>query len=221
MSEWRKYYNKSENPHRKLCCIYLSIDVFCSFTVHFLFNAPMPWCNDLCVALLINYNIIYTCIYVYTAYIYIYRERERERERRKKGRVTYVSICLNSNILEHTFYIFSALFSSINLYYITKPKKWNSLTCSIFTLSIFIVSICIFLFAFWNVMYLDFVTFSDNLLIFSHLFVLRMSSFIKDSKYILIEHVYWYKGCCHIRLFLKENITREVNYLYINYNKFK
>ena len=55
----------------------------------------------------------------------------------------------------------------------------NSLTCSIFILSILMVSICTFLFAFWNVIYLDFAMFNNyNLFILSH-------SFIKMFFYLL------------------------------------
>ena len=65
---------------------------------------------------------------------------------------------------------------------IIKTKKLNSLTCSIFILSIFRVSIFTFLFVFWNVIYLDFAMFNDNLFILSHSFIFKSLSFIKDSK---------------------------------------
>ena len=44
------------------------------------------------------------------------------------------------------------------------------------------VSICTFLFAFWNVIYLDFAMFNYNLSILSHSFILKSLLFIKDSK---------------------------------------
>ena len=47
---------------------------------------------------------------------------------------------------------------------------------------IYRVTICTFLFAFWDVLYLDFAMFNDNLFILSHTFIFKSSSFIKDSK---------------------------------------
>ena len=64
-------------------------------------------------------------------------------------------------MLEHVF----SVHFPVNCFSINKPQNRYSSTCSIFTLSIFRVSICIFFFADGNFMYLDFATFSDTLLI--------------------------------------------------------
>ena len=47
------------------------------------------------------------------------------------------------------------------------------------------VNICTFLFAFWNVIYLDFGMFNYNLFILSHSFIFKSLLFIKDSKLLL------------------------------------
>ena len=80
--------------------------------------------------------------------------------------------------LEHAFEFFSVCLLRFRFVSIIKP----SLTCSIFILSIFRVSVYIFLFVLWNVIYLDFAMFNDNLFILSHSFIFKSSLFIKDSK---------------------------------------
>ena len=75
--------------------------------------------------------------------------------------------------LEHAFEILSVCLFHFRFVSIIKPKKLNSLTCSIFILSIFRVSVCAFLCVLWNVIYLYFAMFNDNLFILSHSFIFK------------------------------------------------
>ena len=104
------------------------------------------------------------------------------------------NICLNlfkiPIVLEHAFHIFLVCFFQFKFVSIIKPNKLKSVTCSISILSIFRLSVCIFLFG--NIMYLDFTTFSDNVLILSHSLILRSSYFylfIDRGMYVIIERV--------------------------------
>ena len=82
-------------------------------------------------------------------------------------------------IFVHLLQIFSECFFQFRFVSIVNPKKLNSSTFSIITLSI--VSYCISLLGTWKIIYLDFYLFSDNLFIFNHSITLESSAFIKDS----------------------------------------
>ena len=78
---------------------------------------------------------------------------------------------------------------------IVNPKKLNSSTFSIITLSILSVRYCISLVGTWKIIYLYFDLFSDNLFIFNHSITLESSAFIKYSlvkKNHFIVHTYVY-----------------------------
>ena len=73
-------------------------------------------------------------------------------------------------VLEHLFEFFSMWLCQFNCSLKLIPRKINSSTLSIFVLSIFIFSgfIILFLLAVLNIIYLDLLTFRDNLLNLSH-----------------------------------------------------
>ena len=64
---------------------------------------------------------------------------------------------------------------------IVSPKKLNSSTFSIITLSILSVRYCISLLGTWKIIYLDLDLFSDNLFICNHSITLESSALIKYS----------------------------------------
>ena len=84
-------------------------------------------------------------------------------------------------IFVHLLQIFSECFFQFRFVSIVNPKKLNSSTFSIITLSILSVRYCISLLGTWKIIYLDFDLFSDNLFIFYHSITLESSAFIKDS----------------------------------------
>ena len=75
--------------------------------------------------------------------------------------------------------IFSECLFQFRFVSTVNPKKLNSSTLSIITLSILSVRYCISLFGTWKIIYLD--LFSDNLIIFNHSITLESSAFIKYS----------------------------------------
>ena len=113
------------------------------------------------------------------------------------------NICFNlikiPIFLEHAFDIFSVCHFQFKFASIIKPKKLNSITCSIFMLSVFRVSVCTFAFVIWNVIYFYFAMFIDNLFLLSHSFIFKSLSFAKDSKLssCMLSLKYFKVGLCH------------------------
>ena len=71
-------------------------------------------------------------------------------------------------IFVYLLHYFSECFFQFRFVSIVNPKKLNSSTFSIITLSILSVRYCISLLGTWKIIYLDFDLFSHNLFIFNH-----------------------------------------------------
>ena len=87
--------------------------------------------------------------------------------------------------MEHRLDILSVCLDQFKCVSIIWPDKFNSCTRSICKLSILRSRSCMFLFVFWNVMYLDLAAFIDNLFIFSHSFTLDSSILIQLHRSML------------------------------------
>ena len=92
---------------------------------------------------------------------------------------TYFNLFNIPIIFVHLLQMFSECLFPFRFVSIVSPKKLNSSTFSIITLSILSVRYCISLFGTWKIIYLD--LFSDNLFICNHSITLESSAFIKYS----------------------------------------
>ena len=115
-------------------------------------------------------NNLYVVILKYYITLFLYLE------------VIHTLIYLICQYILRIYYIFfSECFFQCRFVSIVNPKKLNSSTLKKITLSILSVKYCISLLGTWQIIYLDFDLFRDNLFIFNHSITVERSAFIKDS----------------------------------------